>query len=101
MSLSRRDILMLLIGVSMVLALVVGLAFPGTRGVASSSNPDAAYSLFWQVVASGGTPLTSTHYTMRSTAGQAAIGNLSSAHYKLHSGFWYSYIRLYLPTVKK
>lgn len=102
MSLSKRDMLLLFIGLAVVLTLVVWFAFPPVRGAASSNEPNANYSMFWQVVASGGTRMTSPSFTMQSTAGQAVIGNATSASYRLHSGFWYIPIyNVYLPTLTK
>lgn len=100
MSFPRR-ILLLLMGAAVLIALLVGLSFPGTKAVANPEDTTANYILFWDVVASGGPPLTSTHYIMLSTTGQPVIGTAKSAHYSLHSGYWYNNLYVYLPSIAK
>lgn len=63
-------------------AVVAALALPGPA--APAAPPD----LSWQVIASGGTTLSSASYTMLSTTGQPVAGQASSANYSLLSGYW-------------
>ncbi len=86
------------IGIALVLALLL-------IGVAGAQGP---YNLNWQVVSGGGGPMDSTHYTLRSTAGQGATGQASSPHYGLSAGYWYApaapgevTYSIYLPTILK
>lgn len=65
------------------------------------------YALSWDVAAGGGTTMTSGSFTLHSTAGQSAIGQMSSANYGVRSGYWQSFLQqvqeylLYLPFVSK
>jgi len=46
----------------------------------------------WQVVSGGGGHQSiSTNYSMSSTAGQTAVGTISSASYNVHQGFWQNF----------
>ncbi len=92
MSISRRNLLLLLIGAALLITLAVVFSLNSRPGLASTDYPNASYSMNWQVVASGGTRMSSAHYRLYSTAGQSVIGYVTSAHYKLHSGFWYSFL---------
>lgn len=56
---------------------------------APAAAAPAATDLTWQVVASGGQTMTSTSFSMLSTAGQPVVGPSSSASYSLLSGYWY------------
>jgi hypothetical protein len=53
------------------------------------------YGITWDVAGGGGSQMSSTSYRLHSTVGQAAIGNLSSASYEVHSGFWQLFDSLY------
>lgn len=102
MSLSKREMLLLFIGLAVVLTIVVWFAFPAARGLAKANNPDATVNLYWQVLASGGTKMTSTSFIMQNTAGQAVIGTAKSTSYELHSGYWYNPMQgFFLPMVTK
>lgn len=65
------------------------------------------YALSWDVAAGGGTTMTSGSFTLHSTAGQSAVGQMSSAGYQVRSGYWQSFLQrvqeylLYLPFVSK
>lgn len=73
---------------------------PVAAGPAMSS---ASYNLDWDVTASGGGEMSSSSFTIKSTAGQAALGNKSSASYGEESGFWVlDFIRdLFLPLIMR
>lgn len=78
-------------------AVVAALALP-----AAPAAPD----LTWQVLASGGATMSSSSYTLLSTAGQPVAGPASSGSYGLLSGYWQSFqaiVReffLYFPSVR-
>jgi hypothetical protein len=83
----------------LVIVLLAGLALPASKALA---GPDAPlYYLKWDAVASGSSVLTSAHYVMRSTTGQPVIGTSKSAHYILHSGYWYKNFYLFMPLTRK
>ena len=99
MSTSKINSRLLLICGLLLLVLLAGLALPASR---ARAEPDAPlYYLNWDVVASGSSVLTSTHYVMRSTTGQAVIGTSKSAHYILHSGYWYGNSQMFMPLLRK
>jgi hypothetical protein len=99
---SSRRILLLVLGAALLVALLVGLSLPRIRAVADSESTVDANKIFWDVVASGGSTITSAHYIMHSTAGQPVIGTMASTHYILHSGYWYtSKPFLFLPIIEK
>lgn len=68
-----------------VVAVVAALALPAAPAAPAATNLD------WQVVASGGTTMSSTSFTLQSTAGQPVAGPSSSSNYTLLSGFWQSF----------
>jgi ABC-type nitrate/sulfonate/bicarbonate transport system permease component len=93
-------------------ALILTLALLLAGAVAAAADPapaqpdePAAFSLTWDIVANGGTAMSSAHYTMLSTAGQAVTGQSNSAAYGVHSGFWYGltdYInRVFMPMLRR
>lgn len=98
----RRSTRLILIGLALLVllfavAVVAALALPAAP---------AAYDLSWQVLASGGTTMSSGNYTMLSTAGQPVAGPASSSGYSLLSGYWQSFqavvqeFFLYFPNVR-
>jgi len=82
-------------------ALVCSLLLTGSVLAMSSAN----YAIDWDVMASGGGPISSTSYSMNSTIGQAVIGSKSSTNYQLGSGYWPGgveyLLRVYLPIILK
>jgi hypothetical protein len=96
MKTGRLAFLLTIIGVM----LVVGIAQAG-----SSAN----YAIPWEVVGRGGNEMSSPHYTIRSTTGQAIIGPGQSSSYHLGAGYWYgfgdvitpSYYSIHLPLLLK
>jgi hypothetical protein len=46
------------------------------------------YAINWDLIGSGGGPISSTSYALNATIGQASIGFKSSSNYDLCSGFW-------------
>ncbi len=47
-----------------------------------------AHELTWDVVANGGATMSSSSYTLLSTAGQPVAGRSASSGYNLLSGYW-------------
>ncbi len=80
----------LTISVVLVLALLV-VAVVAALALPTEPAAPAATSLDWQVVASGGTTMSSASFTMQSTSGQPVAGPASSASYSLLSGYWQSF----------
>ena len=99
MSTSKLKPNLLLLSGLLVLALLVGLALPASRARAEPNAP--LYYLKWDAVASGSSVMTSAHYIMRSTAGQAVIGTSKSTHFILHSGYWYNNAFVFMPLLRK
>lgn len=48
----------------------------------------AGFDLGWHVIAGGGGRSSSADYALSGSAGQPAVGRLSSANYRLSAGFW-------------
>lgn len=75
-------------------ALVIGLLlFTGAVVAALAFEPAApsATDLGWQVVAAGGSTMSSSSYTLLSTTGQPVAGTASSSGYSMLSGYWYGF----------
>ncbi|CUS06351.1 protein of unknown function [Candidatus Promineifilum breve] len=51
----------------------------------------AAADLGWQVIAAGGSTMSSSSYTLLSTTGQPVAGAASGADHTLLSGYWYGF----------
>ncbi len=62
-----------------------------------------ASDLSWNVVANGGATMSSASYTIMATAGQPAVGEMSSANHSLLAGYWtglVSYLEeIFLPLI--
>ncbi len=77
---------------------------PPAPGVVSLA-PDmssAHFGLNWNVSASGGGTIQSTHFIVSSTIGQPAVGTISSASYEVCTGYWCwleQIARIFLPLV--
>lgn len=74
-----------------VISLVILLAVFAVAVVAALALEPAAPSaaqVGWQVIANGGTTMSSPSFTMLSTAGQPATGTSTSSGYQLLSGYW-------------
>ena len=74
---------LLLAGTLLVLVLAVA---PIAAELGSTS---ASYDLSWDVIASGGTTMSSSSYSMLSTSGQSVVGEASSSSNTLLSGYWH------------
>jgi hypothetical protein len=67
------------------------------------------YRIDWDVIASGGGLASSASHTMRGTIGQAVVGAMDSANYRLGAGYWYGVrapapppaCKIYLPIILK
>ena len=82
-----------------VVALVVLVALVAVVAVTASPAAPLQDAITWQVVASGGSAMSSSTYTLISTAGQPAIGPSQSSNYSVMSGFWQALSRLLMPVV--
>ncbi len=87
-----------------LLALLVAALVATAAQAGSSAN----YAINWDVVARGGSAMTSSHYAIQSTNSQTAIGYATSGHFRLGGGYWYGYADvlpplqlIYLPVVLK
>ncbi len=94
----------MMVGVGFVGAWVL-LALLATAATAEPLSASDSFEITWDVIANGGTTMSSTSYTMVSTSGQAYVGETSSANYSLTSGFWSYWVRyvrdVFLPLVIK
>ena len=75
------------LGISLSISIIVAF------GLLASYAPEASaqYKISSGVLGSGGNNLTSTHYGVRGTAGQAVIGTTSGDTLLTHhAGFWYN-----------
>lgn len=82
----------LLLGVLAVLLAAIPI-------LAGSTN----HTLRWDTIARGGNAMSSTNYSIKSTAGQSIVGPSTSNGYTLGAGYWYG-IReathiLFLPLI--
>lgn len=94
---------LLLGGLAVVAVIAVALVALALVLPAPAAASPTATDLSWQVIASGGQTVSSSSYTMLSTAGQPVAGPASSTNYSLLSGYWQSFqaaIReIFLPIV--
>jgi hypothetical protein len=61
------------------------------------------YAIHWDVMGSGGQPVTSASHALRGTIGQASIGFGSNTGYELCAGYWCGAMveYVYLPVVNR
>ncbi len=77
-----------------LMGLVVGLLLFVAAVVAALALEPAAPSaadLSWQVMAAGGSTMSSSSYTLLSTTGQPVAGTAGGADHTLLSGYWYGF----------
>jgi hypothetical protein len=90
---------------ALLLILFSLLALTAVGALARPTEPEANYGMTWDVFASGGTTMSSTHYRMLSTAGQPLTAVSTSTNRSLKSGYWYGLQdvvrRLFLPLVNR
>ena len=88
-----------LIGAWVFLALLV------TAATAEPLSASDSFEITWDVIANGGSTMSSDSFNLVSTSGQAYVGETSSASYSLTSGFWsywVSYVRdVFMPLILK
>jgi cell division septation protein DedD len=71
------------------LFIVMGsLVAVGLLGAGAWAMSLAGFDLGWHVIASGGGHSSSAEYALDGSIGQPAVGRLSSADYRLGTGFW-------------
>jgi hypothetical protein len=79
--------------------LLLGLLVLDVQASPDATSPN--FSLTWEVIASGGSVMTSANYIASQTVGQPVIGQVSSANYRLQSGYWVAisdfFHRVFLP----
>jgi ABC-type nitrate/sulfonate/bicarbonate transport system permease component len=95
-----------------LLAICIGVVVTGTV-LALLSSPALAeplptspsYAITWDVVANGGTTMTSSSYTLLSTTGQAVAGEATGTNYSLLSGYWQGIreflYKIFLPIIQR
>lgn len=90
-------------GAIALLVAVLILAVAVFAALAMEPTAVDAFGIDWKVLASGGTTMSSTSYTMLSTTGQALVGTSSGPSYTVHSGYWYGLMEivrhLFMPFV--
>jgi hypothetical protein len=76
---------------------------PAPDAIPLAPNMDSThFALNWNVSASGGGTIESTHFTVSSTIGQPVTGETSSARYNVCTGYWcwWEYIaNIFLPLI--
>jgi hypothetical protein len=90
----KRWKIILVIALVVLVALIAVMAVTALSPAAPQQN-----AITWQVVASGGSVMSSSTYTMISTSGQPAVGSTSGSSWSVMSGFWQALSRLLLPVV--
>jgi hypothetical protein len=94
---------------SVLLLLVVAAVLFGwivlTLAVPRAAADPQAVDLTWNVVANGGATMSSASYTLLSTSGQPAAGEIAGSSYSLISGYWAdlrTFLQeIFLPTVRR
>jgi hypothetical protein len=78
-------LLLLVVAVVLLGWIVLTLSVPQT-----AAGPQAVQTsdLSWNVVANGGTTMSSASYTLLSTSGQPVAGESAGGSYTLISGYW-------------
>lgn len=71
-----------------LLAVLGGVGLLAAPRAAAGPVTTQALDLSWNVVAAGGTAMSSSSYTMLSTAGQPATGQSNGANSTMLHGFW-------------
>jgi hypothetical protein len=76
---NRRTTRVLLIMLLCLLVLVSG------AGAMSSAD----HAIDWRVIGGGGGVTSSSHYAIKATTGQSAIGPIGSSAHGIDAGYWY------------
>jgi|GEM_PF-804533 len=93
-----------------LLALLLGAVIANAQTGDGASPPlSTGYDLSWQVLSSGGGPMSSSNYALNGTIGQAAIGSAESTNHEVGAGYWYGVViqigpvefKVYLPLILK
>lgn len=84
----RRGKRLAVIGLMVALLLFVAAV---VAALALEPAAPTATDLSWQVVAAGGQTMSSSSYTLLSTAGQPVAGTASGGSYSVLSGYWYGF----------
>lgn len=107
---------LLTLGLGVTLLSLFGLIYAGRQsalkaqaatlpaGANAPAMDSAHFGLNWDVVGAGGSEIVSAHFRVAATMGQPAVGNLNSAHFAAHTGYWQTLgatHRIYLPLVMR
>ena len=84
----RRGKRLAVIGLMVALLLFVAAV---VAALALEPTAPAATDLSWPVVAAGGQTMSSSSYTLLSTAAQPVAGTASGGSYSVLSGYWYGF----------
>ena len=89
---NKRTMQVLLVTLLCLLVLVSG----------AGAMPLADHAVDWRVIGGGGGVASSSHYAVKATTGQGAIGPISSSTHSIGAGYWYGVGRtreVYLPLI--
>ncbi|MFO7664038.1 MAG: hypothetical protein R6X18_15795 [Chloroflexota bacterium] len=86
----RKRSRIVITGLLVLLLLFVGAVVAALAAPAAPTN----FDLSWQVLAGGGSTMSSSSFMLMSTTGQPVAGPASSASYSLMSGYWQSFQEL-------
>jgi len=78
-------LLLLVVAAVLLIWIILTLSLP--RAVASPQVVQT-FDLSWNVLANGGTTMSSASYTLHSTSGQPIAGESAGSSYTLISGYW-------------
>jgi hypothetical protein len=102
--LKRRYLALLAFGVGLVV-IWAALSLVASPALAEPLPASPSYEITWDVVANGGTTMTSTSYNLLSTTGQPIAGEASGTSHSLLSGYWQGirefFLGVFLPIVIK
>lgn len=102
--LKRRYLALLAFGVGLVV-IWAALSLVASPALAEPLPASPSYEITWDVVADGGTTMTSTSYTLFSTTGQPVAGEASGTSHSLLSGYWQGirefFLGAFLPIIMK
>lgn len=102
--LKRRYLALLALGFGLLI-LWAALTLLASPALAEPLPASPSYEITWDVVADGGTTMTSTSYTLFSTTGQPVAGEASGTSHSLLSGYWQGirefFLGAFLPIIMK
>jgi len=97
-------VLLMLTGIVTVLSMPAPAAPPMPETLAPMGS-SASYQLNWEVMANGGSTMSSTSFMLYSTIGQNVTTTMSGSSYTLKNGFWHGIFEdiynVFLPLILK